>query len=915
MNKNKNTILRFFKPSGTSATQTTSQRTAPTVPTRVEADRELPSLSTSTGASKTAATTKKRKTRSRRWVYDKHDVLLTDAKKYVLSNANYFEYRQHHIRTKVRCKVCFSVADELMKSRSLKQRNLKISMAGWNYFSNVRLLEHAFASETHKLALTLQKSKSEQREWRRLISQCKDIRNNECASDDGVDEETIAWRGWCRLVEKDKAWAAVMLARVTSVAADCVSLTSSGNSWPTRMMAHSISKSIPMSTIRSDFKPYKPKPLDVDHLYPADHAEYRSAIREYLSFSLRDALLKAKSITPIMDGELDNLQTYNYWTMARYSTARGELKHVFLGGEKGDGCGAAAGVSALKSAFGSTVSFNKIKHIIHSISYDGTSVNTGASGGIGALLSDELRRKIIKSVCECHSGSLAFKEMFTSKKGIADLERFEQHLLAIKKIFRAKNRVESLEALCLKSGRKARRFPTYSRVRMAPHLLNLLEATIYNIDYIVEDLAKSQHDAKVDRETKTAVKSRIRELLKERMIKLTGLAYDFTLIYVKICEAQQSMTYSFDASAALLSDFIKRCDILKSGPIKYGMEIHLRGKVSNGLFNEKYKVTEERKRRSRTSPSYENLRTNIINLFVDKVRVRLKPPSISDNLRILLPAEWSVAWCDPDMSDDKFVRSYGKKQLTKIGAEWEMDAGLLIEGFKILKHWAIAKAGKDVVKRMKFVHFVRFLGEAIQSQSISMRPESHIFELYCRALALSPTSMPIERFISSANRLKAESRNFSRGGANDILYVNLNMPPLSMVDFRLYVGWWYISRERRSRGVNRDMQAYKRQKMMKGVFAEAIDADKEARLRYASRGKRAKIIDSLDNAKYFNNEELPNSQSDSDDDEEWLPECDEDDDEWHIDEQLAMKDFSADDKEDDGDNGSANEEGDEHAHS
>mmetsp|Transcript_7552 Transcript_7552/g.18370 ORF Transcript_7552/g.18370 Transcript_7552/m.18370 type:complete len:82 (-) Transcript_7552:169-414(-) len=64
-----------------------------------------------------------------------------------------------------------------------------------------------------------------------------------------------------------------------------------------------------------------------------------------------------------------------------------------------------------------------------------------------------------------------------------------------------------------------------------------------------------------------------------------------------------------------------------------------------------------------------------------------------------------------------------------------MDAGLLIEGFKILKHWAIAKAGKDVVKRMKFVHFVRFLGEAIQSQSISMKPESHIFELYCRALA------------------------------------------------------------------------------------------------------------------------------------------------------------------------------------
>ena len=85
---------------------------------------------------------------------------------------------------------------------------------------------------------------------------------------------------------------------------------------------------------------------------------------------------------------------------------------------------------------------------------------------------------------------------------------------------------------------------------------------------------------------------------------------------------------------------------------------------------------------------------------------------------------------------------------------------------------------------------------------------------------------------------------------------------------------------------------------MKGVFAEAIDADKEARLRCASsRGKRAKIIDSLDNAKHFNNEELPkfNSQSDSDDDEEWLPECDEDDDEWHIDEQLTMKDFSADD--------------------
>jgi len=50
---------------------------------------------------------------------------------------------------------------------------------------------------------------------------------------------------------------------------------------------------------------------------------------------------------------------------------------------------------------------------------------------------------------------------------------------------------------------------------------------------------------------------------------------------------------------------------------------------------------------------------------------------------------------------------------------------------------------------------------------------SHIWTIL-QSSGLSPTSMPIERFISSANRLKAESRNFSRGGANDILYVNLN---------------------------------------------------------------------------------------------------------------------------------------------
>lgn len=159
------------------------------------------------------------------------------------------------------------------------------------------------------------------------------------------------------------------------------------------------------------------KGITLGNTYRNDKAcrEFIKAIAGVENQKFKDVLEDAKFITVLSDGSTDVSATENEIVYARFAI-KGEIKTNFVGifsVEKADAQGI---LSCLKKALNSVSSeeSSAFKKVVAYCS-DGASVNTGETGGVIALLRQEVWSNVLLIKCLVHRLELSFKD---SIKGV-----------------------------------------------------------------------------------------------------------------------------------------------------------------------------------------------------------------------------------------------------------------------------------------------------------------------------------------------------------------------------------------------------------------------------------------------------------------------------------------------------------------
>ena len=110
------------------------------------------------------------------------------------------------------------------------------------------------------------------------------------------------------------------------------------------------------------------------------------------------------------------------------------------------------------------------------ITTDGESANTGKSGGLGKLLSDQCKRQILTFRCCAYRSDLAAEAIIAA---VPELQIWKTNLMAVASYFRRSAlRTKLLHEIIP----DARAFPKHHEVRFAQHQVQLIDAVLHNMN-------------------------------------------------------------------------------------------------------------------------------------------------------------------------------------------------------------------------------------------------------------------------------------------------------------------------------------------------------------------------------------------------------------------------------------------------
>lgn len=690
---------------------------------------------------------------------------------------------------------------------------------------NNRVLQHVLDHRVHQLALQYERDRLKK-------ASVRDAHN-------AVDRCAVkmkAWRGWLDLLSKGgKALAREYLSRVVSVSGDTAVLTACAHSWPHRWMVARIAARHTLSNEQNSFSQFVPANSTMHHVTPMSYREFQSHIAEYSRLSdTVPSVESALSISLLIDGEVDHFRTENNWIMLRYVDSDGALKHKFVGGAKGEDKGAKGILQCIKSSLSSNGwDFEKIKNRIHSIAYDSTSVNTGSTGGLGALLETHLERKIAKISCTAHVTSLAFKELFTKEKGFKQLEDAEKLALAVRNHYGGKARLSRLEKVADGMNCRLAAFHAYSTVRMAAHFQSLIESIWKNLPMVLEELEEARKNIDgLTHDERAEADKLLKRLLRKRNLKHLALAHDISFLYASLSETLQIKDLLLCDIPQHRDKFLRRGErMLNGGPIEGGMEESVLNEMKKceGKFHGHDLHLERRRREGyEVKDTYNAVRRDAINALMDKVSKRLKQNPLMEFSAMMRPLAWDMY--KTVNGEEKFITHFGNSEIRKMSELMSFNTTACLKDFRTMKRWTLNNnIGKlDSFGKLSLKKFLPILVRAVKvgdvrdsSQTLSL--SSCGIALLTSMVAMAPGSMAVECMISSANVIKANTRRarIQRESANDMLEISLNAPPIAETDFRFHTGWYWQKISRRVKMMNPIV--YKSRAFFKHMFSEAMD--------------------------------------------------------------------------------------------
>lgn len=349
--------------------------------------------------------------------------------------------------------------------------------------------------------------------------------------------------------------------------------------------------------------------------------------------------------------------------------------------------------------------------------------------------------------------------------------------------------------------------------------------------------------------------------------------HDITFIYTFLCEKQQETDVTFEQLPTIREDAIQRLSILAKGVIAGGGE-HLVSKMVQGdKMYGKYEMAKERGRRTDYSAaaSFESTRRDIINRLKSNLQEKLADTGVEKDMEFLLPRTWHSRWTNPNHTRSDFIQQFGKKAVRRLANAYDFsDKGLLVAHFSKVKEWALRR--KDIISSDTITVFVARLFNAVAGEAImGVTLDSQIILLYANALAMGPTSMPVECLISSSNKIKASARaRLSRATVNDVLMIARNIEKLSQVDFRHIVGYWYSLTVRRFHLAGSSTDKIKQRPELQALWETGeTSAAKKQKIR-----RRRALLYAIDNAKFADKELRDEEYSGDDEDADYIQDTD-----------------------------------------
>jgi hypothetical protein len=200
---------------------------------------------------------------------------------------------------------------------------------------------------------------------------------------------------------------------IVEVFNDAKSLSLSGFSWPSRIVASEIARDFNYDL---PFESYKPSSFDLQYLNPMTHSQLLHTIVQADLPRFRNEIMSSLSGSFRCDASMDRSQKDNEFELLKIIDTNGEEFTRFIGIGYVTEPGALGHFNAIKRGAEDTVGFDIIMHLINHIATDGENKNVGQHNGLWKLIEDERRRlgvtkPLLKSVCAVHSSALAYRDL------------------------------------------------------------------------------------------------------------------------------------------------------------------------------------------------------------------------------------------------------------------------------------------------------------------------------------------------------------------------------------------------------------------------------------------------------------------------------------------------------------------------
>ena len=341
---------------------------------------------------------------------------------------------------------------------------------------------------------------------------------------------------------------------------DSKNLTLAAWSWPGRSLAAMHAEQQYNEYCHEEtktFTSFKPSPAEIHYRDPIHYAEMLDIIgkveREYLAKDLKDCICLAIQ----MDGSVDSKQQDKKYIFVRFNLPKNPLciETRFVAAREASDRGAKGLFGALLKALEDLgIEKGDLEDKLVGLTTDGESANTGRESGLWSRVEKYVGHPTINFWCACHRSDLAMEDIM---KSVPELKIWQSNLVGLATYYRA----SGLRTKELKSAKPSMKvFPAHHEVRFSQHLVQLCDATLFNLDGCFEHWKKitdSSHSGSGEYERKEI--NSAKGFLKTW--KLSGLQTWLTAFMVDICSIFWYIEKEAQKPDIIIPDIIRYRDI------------------------------------------------------------------------------------------------------------------------------------------------------------------------------------------------------------------------------------------------------------------------------------------------------------------------------------------------------------------